>query len=647
MVTTKYFGEHFVILSSPTLLSRSIKWYLSQETTLTDNCRMQLIDFTSSLNKGRRWALEMYDAMGKLPAGILNGNFIEMGSFDQCINIDEIRNDSTRLIGKYCLGHLSIPSEYIKQTEQLPNYVEVPTQMHFSVCFPNSCSAADIEEIANGIELNLTLTDEVCQTKETQVQITAGGWVTLGISVVILILMIASTIYELTWKGSQPHWALKSFSVRTNGKLIFDIAKPDPNQVSCIYGLRTITMMGVISFHVYYQRFSQPITNSYYISYWKRQIKNLPLYNPILIVDVFFLISGFLVSYMFLQKSSRGYKFNFISHYLGRYLRVTPPVLVILLFELTWFEYIGSGPIWNSLYDEINVCRTYWWSYLLYIQNWTSGTCLPPTWYLSVDFQLFIFSPFLLIPLKRWPKATLVATSCLTLLSLLTTFVMVWINKTQGILSGITVFTSIYYSFFLPTRASAWLIGFMLGYIIFETNRGQGKTVLKKRLVIPLFVAAVIVIIVCIFGTYHIFIAPYNRVETTMCLTLTRPAFAISLGYIVYCCHLGYIGVVNTFLSNPLFEVLSRLSFNVYLIHYFVVQYNISSIRVAPFVNNFTFMINDIPGVTFLSLIIAVLLSLSVELPAQHFVNFLVKRIQEMGLSKSSKSSDKSFTLLK
>ncbi|KAK5642246.1 hypothetical protein RI129_008413 [Pyrocoelia pectoralis] len=361
----------------------------------------------------------------------------------------------------------------------------------------------------------------------------------------------------------------------------------------------------------------------------------MPLYNPVLIVDIFFFLSGFLVSYMFLQKSARGYKFNFISHYLGRYLRLTPPVVVGIIFTYTWFECIGSGPLWNGSHENTNKCLTFWWTHIVYIQNWAPSLCQSTAWYLSVDFQLFILSPILLIPLKRWPKATLVATFCLILLSLLTTFLITWIMKIPVILYDYTPDYLYYYAFFLPTKAAPWLIGFMLGYIIFES---QENHVPKRRLIIPLLAPAVIVIIACIFGMYRIYSLPglpYNRLETSLCLTLIRPAIAISLGYVVYCCQLGYTDTINTFLSNPVFEVISRLSYTMYLVHEFAVEYNVSSIRIAPFVTNFTFLINDLPGLTFLTLLASLLLSLAVELPAQHFTNSLMKRIQEKSPLKS------------
>lgn len=48
----------------------------------------------------------MIDASGKVPSGILEGNLIELGNFQQCINIKH--DDVT---GKYCLVKIPISDE--------------------------------------------------------------------------------------------------------------------------------------------------------------------------------------------------------------------------------------------------------------------------------------------------------------------------------------------------------------------------------------------------------------------------------------------------------------------------------------------------------------------------------------------------------
>ncbi|XP_031347703.1 nose resistant to fluoxetine protein 6-like [Photinus pyralis] len=566
----------------------------------------------------------MYDATGKLPPGVLKGNFFQFGAFDQCIEIEDVGNDTKSLTGKYCLGSLSIPNEYIRQLESLPSDMEVPSEMKFSVCFPNSCSGSDIAKLAKGIGLNLTVHEADCQTKATQPKITPGGYTTLALLVLILILIILSTTYELTCAGKQ-HWALKSFSLRTNGKLIFDVVGSDHNKITtCFYGLRVLAMLDVIMIHVYCLRFMTPIMNSYSTYYWEHDLQGIVIIHSRLAMEIFFFISGYLALCNFWQKASRGNKFNICAHYIGRYLRLTPSVVVILLIQLTWFKNVGSGPLWNQVDGMVAPCVSNWWAYLLYIQNWMPEMCLPGTWYLSIDFQLFILSPILLIPLKRWPKRTLIAAICLTVLSCLSTFLLAWTMKIHVHLWKFTYNYSKYVYYFTPTWATTWLFGFIFSYIIFVNNKEKKVSAKNKRLKLVLLTASIIVIIASLFGAYHIHNSEYNRLEQSVYIALIRPTFLLALGSIVYCCYTGHGGIVNRFLSHPFFEVVSRLSYNMYLFHPFVIYYSTLSIRVAPFVTSYSYSVSDFAGCVFLTFFLSLVASLTVELPAQHFVNALM-----------------------
>ena len=43
----------------------------------------------------------MYDATGKQPSGILDGNIYSLGHFDQCLNV---KSPDNKIQGQYCLA---------------------------------------------------------------------------------------------------------------------------------------------------------------------------------------------------------------------------------------------------------------------------------------------------------------------------------------------------------------------------------------------------------------------------------------------------------------------------------------------------------------------------------------------------------------
>jgi hypothetical protein len=49
--------------------------------------------------------------------------------------------------------------------------------------------------------------------------------------------------------------------------------------------------------------------------------------------------------------------------------RLTPVYAVILGFIATLLAYLGSGPNWQNVRNHSLVCRSRWWTNLLYINN--------------------------------------------------------------------------------------------------------------------------------------------------------------------------------------------------------------------------------------------------------------------------------------
>jgi peptidoglycan/LPS O-acetylase OafA/YrhL len=69
----------------------------------------------------------------------------------------------------------------------------------------------------------------------------------------------------------------------------------------------------------------------------------------------------------------KGVKFNVPLYYFHRYLRLTPALAAMLLAHAALFNYFGSGPLWQNTDAYLSkACRKYWWSTLLYIQNYAN-----------------------------------------------------------------------------------------------------------------------------------------------------------------------------------------------------------------------------------------------------------------------------------
>lgn len=49
--------------------------------------------------------ITVFDAETKIPSGILEGDFFDLGNFNECLGVN-----NGEIIGKYCLGQYSLPN---------------------------------------------------------------------------------------------------------------------------------------------------------------------------------------------------------------------------------------------------------------------------------------------------------------------------------------------------------------------------------------------------------------------------------------------------------------------------------------------------------------------------------------------------------
>lgn len=69
-------------------------------------CEEELDKLSSGFTDRTYWALQVIDAWGKIPAGILYGNLNDFGNFDECFdqsNVD-LQNDTSPILFQYCLA---------------------------------------------------------------------------------------------------------------------------------------------------------------------------------------------------------------------------------------------------------------------------------------------------------------------------------------------------------------------------------------------------------------------------------------------------------------------------------------------------------------------------------------------------------------
>ena len=123
-------------------------------------------------------------------------------------------------------------------------------------------------------------------------------------------------------------------------------------------------------------------------------------------VDLFFVLSGYLIGGQLLAEVARDNRLNLRRFYARRALRIMPAYLVILAIYFLvppWREYSDMAqPLWKFLFSIQNVALH-------------GGTAFSHAWSLAVEDQFYLALPFLLLMLFWRPRAAIIL-SCVILL---------------------------------------------------------------------------------------------------------------------------------------------------------------------------------------------------------------------------------------
>eukprot|EP00058_Branchiostoma_floridae_P014623 XP_002600111.1 hypothetical protein BRAFLDRAFT_66620 [Branchiostoma floridae] len=121
---------------------------------VSQQCRDDVQQYMHDLLQGKYYALNMLDAGGKPPSGILEGNFNWLGSYSQCVNVTKKGFGST-FDAKYYIATL-VPVPKPAQLAVEASGLGAITLHLLGVCVPSSCTADDvIQRLDNSLYFRL------------------------------------------------------------------------------------------------------------------------------------------------------------------------------------------------------------------------------------------------------------------------------------------------------------------------------------------------------------------------------------------------------------------------------------------------------------------------------------------------------------
>lgn len=206
-----------------------------------------------------------------------------------------------------------------------------------------------------------------------------------------------------------------------------------------IDGLRAIAVLSVILFH----------------------IDKLLVPGGFVGVDIFFVISGFLISLHILQEIEAG-KFSIVEFYRRRIKRIAPPMLVVVLITMVAAQFLmlpedAERSADSALWSLVSLANVYFWWHqdTSYFSAASSELPLLHLWSLGVEEQFYIIWPILLLLVYHQSRAKLFVAL---------TGIVAFASYAAGQYWFVSDPSFVYYM--LPTRAGELLTGALVAVAV-------------------------------------------------------------------------------------------------------------------------------------------------------------------------------------
>ncbi|XP_046843470.1 nose resistant to fluoxetine protein 6-like isoform X2 [Xenia sp. Carnegie-2017] len=593
--------------------------------------------------------LRYLDSWGKPGAGILSGNVKWFGAFDQCIAISggkyclvtmlgNITNKTIPIWYGICLPNVCVNADSSIVVQNFLNNIGsqfFPTVKVIDLnCYkePKYTWSVILTIILCGIILSCCLIGTCIDVYKETIQTNCVEYMYLGKEYSVIkpqeIHFPAETTPLVSKKngmtgyrngGLDYHNAFKeSFKLETSEKqseipknkssndkndfivdifLCFSLLRNSRNimktdaaadNLLSLNGIRVITILWIILDHTYgVARYPQGILENLLDFYDEtRKFTEMIIVNSFVTVDTFFFLSGFLVMYkvMKILEQNNGV-FQWSMLYVHRFFRLTPAMMFVILFNLKLKPFVSKGPLWEQHLKEDEGCRKYWWTNLLYLNNFypsdITRACNGVLWYLAVDMQFFIIAPFIICFFYRYGYRAVVATSLvlgggsIVYIAVMTEHYN--LHPLTLVLRHVTLKKFIEYFNYLYVKPYArfppCLVGLVFGYL--WRKGALRKNQLNWTKASLLWFLSTAVALSLIYGPYTAIKKdprPWTMFEKIFYASTYHLVWAFVLSWVVYACEFGYGGYVKDFLSASFWIPLGRLTYSTYLVHRLVLK---------------------------------------------------------------------------
>ncbi|CAB3240482.1 unnamed protein product [Arctia plantaginis] len=570
----------------------------------------------------------------------------ELDDFDLCLRKPN---------AVYCIVDLAILEDdtplyqFIKNFSSLTYKNYEHTKLHRGVCGSKHCglniSHADagdstveiLKDCLNatlnkgyGLQVNTTSV-RYCKTKDDYIPTDTLDYIIGALLLLLLLVNLGCSAYYFLFakENGKDNKYMLAFCVQKNWKALKYGGRADGGIFKCFQALRFYTMVMILGLHsmifVGYGYTANPeFIEQSYDDFFKAL-----LFNSRIIVQIFFVMGGFLMAYkMLVYAESHPFTLKTVPMAIvNRWFRLMPAVLVVMGLAMTWVPHLGSGPMWDAVVKrERDMCRMNWWQLVILMPNLFpfEHLCLPQAWYLGTDTQLFMITLVVLLIIWRWPKSGIPVLSVVMVISLLIPFLQSYLMNLLPIrvslfpesIRDIFGYNDTFYHAYISAQGN-WA-GYHLGVLTaYFYHRAQTeKWNLSDSIVMKLlFLSSIPIAFGTVLMGWDLHHREASAFESAIFNALNQNFFALAIcvfiiGYF-YRCNRIYVGSVEW---GPL-QPLGRMSYCAMLLHATVLRTYGGQLRRSFYATDYT-AIMLYAGIVSTTYLLALPLHLFVEAPA-------------------------------
>ncbi|KRX50868.1 Nose resistant to fluoxetine protein 6, partial [Trichinella murrelli] len=605
--------------------------------SLPDDAKVACVEESNQKIYSNLWVIKVVDSIGKPPAGIFQGNLLFLGSYEECLDISVSRSQNQNagevkegtFQGKHCSIMIHLPRFHMNTIKRLPfayfnnklksdSLTEPPLQ--WGICMPKTCSAVETTKISDLIYPNASSMIKIRCEEPQALEDDAGSivMVVIGCALAFLVIFGSAMDFWYQYKSDTSKKIVKnSHSSKNNLNIVeFDTVNQDgashhanavveesydwkmcvilsfsiprnlselqlinPDHIQCIDGIRVLSVCyAIFGFSVLFamNNIDNALQAMDMISKFYAQIIN----SAALAADSFFVLSGFLVCYLFLNRAQLHNALDpmhWVLFYIRRAIRLVPVYVVLLGFVALLFKHVGDGPLWTG-----------------------SIPCSPRVALAATSLLMISFAVLhaVIVVLNDYPPSY-VATTNLSELEKLDAYVK-------------NVFVKPY------SHCCSYLVGIALGYFIYKMKNKPYKFSKRTRKV--LWIVSLLFNATTVFGIYDYAkgsVCSAMRWSSTakgLYACLSRLSWPITIAMIIMLCLNSKNCFVNRWLSMRMWKPLSRLSYCAALIHPMITATLLLTLRESFHVTICNVIYNAV-SVTCITYLVALVVYLCLEAP--------------------------------